>query len=97
VAVKIRLTRIGKHKRPFYRIVAADSQSPRDGKFIENLGTYDPLAQENGVHLKEEKIISWINQGAQVSDTVKSIFKRHQIFSKIQLEKVVAKEEPHKQ
>lgn len=65
MAVKIRLTRMGRHKRPFYRIVVADSQSPRDGKFIEILGTYDPLGKTASIQVKEEKAIHWLKKGAQ--------------------------------
>ncbi len=82
MAVKIRLTRIGRHKRPFYRIIVADSESPRDGRFIEILGTYDPLSKEGGVQIKEEKAIGWLKKGAEVSETVKSIFTRAQLFKK---------------
>lgn len=82
MAVKIRLTRIGRHKRPFYRIVVADSQSPRDGKFIEILGTYDPLGKTALMQVKEEKAIYWLRKGAQVSETVKTIFNKSQLFKK---------------
>ncbi len=82
MAVTIRLTRIGRHKRPFYRIVVADSQSPRDGKFIDILGSYDPLETEMAVKLDEEKALSWIKKGAGVSATVKTIFSKSQLFKK---------------
>ncbi len=82
MAVKIRLTRMGRHKRPFYRIVVADSQSPRDGKFIEILGTYDPLGKTASIQVKEEKAIHWLKKGAQVSETVKTIFNKSQLFKK---------------
>ena len=71
--VRIRLARAGAKKRPFYRIVAADSRSPRDGRFLEQLGSYDPLLQHEDprrVVLKEERIRYWLGQGAQVSDRV---------------------------
>jgi len=61
-------------------MVVADTESPRDGKFIEILGTYDPLGEETAVQIKEERAIHWINQGALVSDTVKSLFKKEQLF-----------------
>ena len=80
MSVTIRLTRKGRHKRPYYRMVVADTESPRDGKFIEILGTYNPLGEEVAVQIKEERAIHWINQGALVSDTVKSIFKKAQLF-----------------
>jgi small subunit ribosomal protein S16 len=73
MAVSIRLTRRGKKKKPFYRIVAADSQAPRDGKFLEILGTYDPLTDPVAITLKEDKIQYWLDQGAIASDTVKSL------------------------
>ena len=82
MAVKIRLTRLGRHKRPFYRIVVADSNSPRDGKFIDILGTYDPLATPAATKVQEEKAIGWLKQGAEVSETVKSIFAKAQLFKK---------------
>lgn len=83
MAVRIRLTRMGRHKRPFYRIVVADSEAPRDGKFIEILGTYDPLGAETKIQVKEEKAIHWLKKGATVSDTVKSIFRKVQLFKKL--------------
>ncbi|MFQ5579522.1 MAG: 30S ribosomal protein S16 [Nitrospiria bacterium] len=83
MAVRIRMTRMGRHKRPFYRIVVADSEAPRDGKFIEILGTYDPLGAEAKIEVKEEKVIHWLKKGATVSDTVKSIFSKAQLFKKL--------------
>jgi small subunit ribosomal protein S16 len=74
---------MGRHKRPFYRIVVADSEAPRDGKFIEILGTYDPLGEEVKVQVKEEKVLHWLQKGATVSDTVKSIFSKAQLFKKL--------------
>ena len=73
MAVSIRLTRRGKKKKPFYRIVAADSQRSRDGKFLEILGTYDPMADPAVINIKEDKIQYWLDQGAIASDTVKSL------------------------
>ena len=73
MAVKIRLTRIGRHKRPFYRIVVADSRMPRDGRFIEILGTYDPLAHPAAIQIKEDRAIEWLNRGAQTTDTVRGL------------------------
>ena len=70
--VKIRLTRLGDHKSPFYRIVVADSRSPRDGRFIEVLGTYDPHL-DNGLKLDVEKSKKWIATGAQPTDTVRAL------------------------
>lgn len=70
--VKIRLTRLGDHKSPFYRIIVADSRSPRDGRFIEILGTYDPHL-DDGLKLDADKAKDWISKGAQPTDTVKSL------------------------
>jgi small subunit ribosomal protein S16 len=75
MAVKIRLARHGSKKRPFYRIVVTDSISPRDGRFLENLGTYDPRNKINGINLKREAIEDWIKKGAQLTDTVKKLMK----------------------
>ncbi len=74
--VKIRLARHGRHKRPFYRIVVADSHSPRDGRFIEVLGTYDPLAESSAVQLDAARTQGWLARGAQATDTVRQLFKR---------------------
>lgn len=76
MSVKIRLKRMGSKKRPFYRIVVADSRSPRDGRFIETVGTYNPLTQPEQVTLKEEAIMGWLNNGAQPSDTVRNILSK---------------------
>ncbi len=72
MAVKIRLTRVGKHKKPFYRVVAANSSSPRDGKFIERLGTYDPFKTENKFDVNVDKIFDWIKKGAQPTKIIAS-------------------------
>ncbi len=74
--VKIRLSRLGKHKRPFYRIVVADSRSPRDGRFLEVVGTYDPLAKENAVRLDSAKVAAWVQKGAKASDTVRDLMRK---------------------
>lgn len=76
MAVKIRLTRKGTKKKPFYRIVAADVESPRDGRFLELLGTYNPMVEPAAVTLKEDRIKYWLGEGATPSPTVKSILKR---------------------
>jgi len=70
MAVKLRLTRIGKKKQPQYRIVAADSRSPRDGRFIEILGHYDPRQEPSGLTLDNDKAVAWLQQGAQPSERV---------------------------
>ena len=82
MSVKIRLKRMGSKKRPFYRIVVADSRSPRDGRFIESVGTYNPLTEPETVTLKEDQIMSWLNNGAQPSATVKNILSRQGIMKK---------------
>lgn len=83
MAVKIRLTRKGTHKRPYYRIVAADSRAPRDGSFLDILGTYDPLENPAKVELEEEKIIAWLKKGATPSDTAKQLIKKSGILAKL--------------
>jgi len=76
MAVKIRLKRMGAKKAPFYRIVVADSRSPRDGKFIEEIGYYNPLTEPAVIKVDSEKAKQWIKNGAKPTDTVKSILKR---------------------
>ena len=76
LAVVIRLTRRGAKKKPFYRIVAADSRMPRDGRFLEILGTYDPMLEENGCKVDAEKAVAWIKKGAKPSKTVGTLFKK---------------------
>lgn len=82
MAVKLRLIRMGAKKAPFYIIVAADSRAPRDGRFIELLGTYNPTANPAQTSFKEEAIIKWLNQGAQPSDTVKNLLSKEGIMKK---------------
>ena len=76
MAVKIRLRRMGAKKNPFYRIVVADSRYPRDGRFIEEIGTYDPLKTPADVKIDADKAKQWIANGAQPTETVKSILKK---------------------
>ncbi len=76
MAVKIRLARYGAKKRPFYRIVVADGQYPRDGRFLENVGTYNPMVEPTVVTLKKERIEYWLGQGATPTDTVSSLLKK---------------------
>ena len=76
MGVKIRLARYGGKKKPFYRIVVTDSRSPRDGKFIEVVGTYDPGKNPVKVELKNEKIVGWLNKGALATETVKTLLKK---------------------
>jgi len=81
MSVKIRLARHGAKKRPFYRIVVADNESPRDGRYLENVGTYNPLKEPVEVSFKEERIRYWMDQGALPSDTVKSLLKKEGFFA----------------
>ena len=81
MAVKIRLARHGAKKRPYYRIVVADSESPRDGRFLETVGTYNPLVDPADVTLKDERVNYWLEQGATPTDTVRSIFKKRGIYN----------------
>ena len=76
MAVRIRLKRMGAKKRPFYRIVVADSRAPRDGRFIETLGTYNPLTNPAALNLKADRVRLWLSRGASPSDTVKHILAR---------------------
>lgn len=76
MAVKIRLRRLGAKKVPFYRLVVADSRCPRDGKFIEEIGYYNPIAEPVVININAERAEKWLNDGAQPSDTVKSLFKK---------------------
>lgn len=75
MAVKIRLKRMGQKKAPFYRIIVADSRSPRDGKFIAEIGTYDPTKEPAAVSVNEEEAKKWLGNGAQPTDTVSRLFK----------------------
>jgi small subunit ribosomal protein S16 len=82
MATKIRLARAGAKKRPFYQVVVADERCRRDGRFIENMGTYDPTKNPAVVKLNEEKIIAWLGKGAQPTDTVRQILKKAGILEK---------------
>ncbi len=75
MAVKIRLKRMGQKKAPFYRIIVADSRSPRDGKFIDQIGTYNPTVEPSAFNVDEEKAKQWLANGAQPTDTVNKLFK----------------------
>ena len=83
MATKIRLARAGAKKRPFYQVVVADERSRRDGRFIENMGTYDPTKNPAAVKLNEEKILDWLGKGAQPTDTVRQILKKAGILDKV--------------
>lgn len=80
MAVKIRLRRMGAKKAPFYRIVVADSRFPRDGRFIEEIGYYNPMEEPSVVKVDAEKAKTWIANGAQPTDTVKDLFKKHGVI-----------------
>lgn len=92
MAVKIRLNRMGAKKNPFYRIVVADSRSPRDGRFIEILGHYDSTKEPAVIKIDEEKAMEWMNKGAQPTDTVRSLFKKEGVMAKWDEVKRVKKE-----
>ncbi|TNE91995.1 MAG: 30S ribosomal protein S16 [Deltaproteobacteria bacterium] len=74
--VRIRLTRLGAKKRPFYRVIAADSRAPRDGRFIEQLGFYDPMTEQKTLKLDLERVDHWLSNGARPSDTAKRLIER---------------------
>ena len=78
--VKIRLRRVGAKKAPFYRVVVADSRYPRDGRFIEEIGTYNPLTNPSTVKIDAERAVEWIKKGAQPTDTVKVLLKKANII-----------------
>ena len=83
MAVKIRLKRMGAKKAPFYRVVVADSRSPRDGRFIEEIGYYNPLTEPAQIKINEERALKWLADGAQPSDTVRSLFRKQGILKKV--------------
>ncbi len=80
--VKIRLTRMGDAHRPFYRVVVADSRAPRDGKFIEQIGTYNPLKEPAEINIDAEKALKWLKNGAQPTETAKSLLIRANVIEK---------------
>ena len=82
MAVKIRLARGGAKKKPFYQVVVADERYPRDGRFIERLGQYDPKQDPPMVELKEERVLDWLQKGAEPSDTVRQILRARGIWAK---------------
>jgi small subunit ribosomal protein S16 len=91
MTVKIRLKRVGKKKAPSYRVVVADSRSPRDGRIIENLGWYNPLVEPSAIHIDAEKALSWLNEGAQPTESVTSLLKRAGIMDRFVQSKAAAK------
>jgi small subunit ribosomal protein S16 len=82
MAVRIRLKRMGSKRNPFYRIVVADSRSPRDGRNIEQVGTYNPVASPAEIKIDEEKALDWMKKGAKPSDTVRNLFSQQGIMKK---------------
>ncbi|MEJ6348554.1 MULTISPECIES: 30S ribosomal protein S16 [Holzapfeliella] len=83
MAVKIRMRRMGSKRKPFYRLVVADSRSPRDGRFIEEVGYYNPLSNPTQLKLEEDSILEWLQKGAQPSDTVRSLLSGAGIMTKL--------------
>ena len=82
MSVKIRLKRMGSKRNPFYRMVVADSRSPRDGRFIETVGTYNPVTNPAEITIKEDLILDWLSKGAQPSDTVRNILSKEGVMKK---------------
>lgn len=98
MAVKIRLRRMGAKKNPFYRIIVADSRSPRNGRFIEEIGYYDPLTEPKTVRIDNEKALIWLNNGAKPTDTVDRLFKQNGVYSSAEEDKKeIANEEINKE
>ncbi len=91
MAVKLRLMRMGKKKQPTYRVVAADSRSPRDGRFIEILGTYEPRAEPSVIKLDVDKTVKWLTDGAQPTETVAKLLKISGALEKFEAAKAAAK------
>jgi small subunit ribosomal protein S16 len=83
--VKIRLKRMGATKRPFYRVVVADSRSPRDGRFIENIGKYHPLEEPSLIQIDEDRALYWLSQGAQPTEQVQNLLKVQGIWERFEL------------
>jgi small subunit ribosomal protein S16 len=87
VAVHLRLTRAGRHKRPFFRVVAADSRKPRDGRYLEVVGTYDPLKETAGTRFNEARVLDWLGKGAQPSVTVRTLLRRTGLWRQFEASK----------
>ncbi len=92
MAVKLRLRRMGAKNQPFYRVVAADSRSPRDGRFIENVGTYNPLTEPAEINLDEELVLKWLRNGAEPTETVRTLLRKTGILEKYHNEKMAKKD-----
>ena len=84
MAVRIRLSRYGRKKAPFYRLVVADSRSPRDGRFIEEIGTYDPMQAPAEIKVDEEEAVKWLRNGALPSDTARALLKKAGVWAKFE-------------
>jgi len=82
MAVRIRLKRMGAHKKPFYRVVVSDSRSPRDGRFIDEIGYYNPVSEPVQLKIDEEKALKWLQNGAQASDTARSLLSKAGVLKK---------------
>ena len=80
MAVRIRLTRMGSKKKPFYRLIAADSESPRDGKFLQILGSYDPMKEPARIEIHKDKVDYWLKQGASLSGSARSLLKKQGVL-----------------
>ena len=87
MAVRIRLARHGRKRNPFYRLVVADSRSPRDGRFIEQLGTYDPMKDPAEIKVDDERALHWLKNGAQPSDTARGILRKAGVLDKLNAQK----------
>jgi len=92
MAVKLRLKRMGSKKRPFYRIVAADSRSPRDGRFIETVGSYNPISEPAEIKVDQELALKWLANGAQPTDTVRDLLSKQGIMKKYHEQRMTKKE-----
>ena len=90
MAVKIRLKRMGKKKTPSYRVVVADARSPRDGRIIENLGWYNPLVEPSAIKVDEEKVLRWLKNGAQPTESVAQLLKRIGVLDRFEQSKAAA-------
>lgn len=91
MAVRLRMKRMGSKQKPYYRIVAADSRSPRDGRIIEQIGSYNPVADPKELHIDEDLALKWLHNGAQPSDTVKNLLASQGIMQKFHEEKYTKK------
>ncbi len=96
MAVHLRLARTGRHKRPMYRVVAADSRKARDGRFLEILGIFDPLKEAGVPELKPERVLRWLHHGAQPTVTVRTLLRRAGVWKQFEAEKAAQKKAPSK-